>query len=110
MQWLSIWTFPQINNYQPIYQSATSDRILWYLISFDYDFRRVPRDVGETQMRLDFSNEEGYWDKVVDKAAGTKRKRSLDDVGGNHKRWLEETWREDYHSGLSEELHKRWFW
>jgi len=79
-------------------------------LTFDYDFRRVPRDVGETQMRLDFSNEEGYWDKVVDKAAGTKRKRSLDDVGGNHKRWLEETWREDYHSGLSrEELHKRWF-
>ena len=33
-----------------------------YDLIFDYDFRRVPRDLGETQMRLDFSNEAGYWD------------------------------------------------
>ena len=47
---------------------------------------------------------------VVDKAAGSKRKRSLADFGGNHKRWLEEAWREDMHEGLGrEELHKRWF-
>ena len=61
-------------------------------------------------MRLDFSNEEGYWDKVVNKPAGAKRKRSLEDLGGNHKRFLEEAWKEDYHGGLDRaELHKRWF-
>ena len=61
-------------------------------------------------MRLDFSNEEGYWDKVVNKPGGAKRKRSLEDLGGNHKRYLEEAWKEDYHGGLDRsELHKRWF-
>lgn len=61
-------------------------------------------------MRLDFSNEEGYWDKWVNKPAGAKRKRSFDDLGRNHKRFLEEAWKEDYHGGLDRaELHKRWF-
>lgn len=81
-----------------------------YDLTFDYDFSRVPRDLGDTQMRIDYANEPGYWDKVVDKAAKS-RKRSLDGFDGNHKRWLEESWREDMHfSGMSrEELHKRWF-
>lgn len=81
-----------------------------YDLTFDYDFSRVPRDLGDTQMRIDYANEPGYWDKVVDKAA-KNRKRSLHSFDGNHKRWLEDSWREDMHfSGLSrEELHKRWF-
>jgi chitinase len=35
----------------------------------------------------------------------------MQDFGGNHKRWLEEAWREDHKSGLisREELHARWF-
>ena len=82
-----------------------------YDLTFDYEFRRVPRDVGESQLRIDFSNEEGYWDSVVDKAGETKRKRSLKEAGGNHKRWLEEEWRDDLHFGAlsKEDLHKRWF-
>ena len=82
-----------------------------YDLKFDYNFARVPRDLGDTQMRIDFANEDGYWDKVVDKSASQKRKRSLSDVNHNKKRFLEEAWREDkHHSGLShEELHKRWF-
>jgi chitinase len=82
-----------------------------YDLRFDYDFARVPRDMGDTQMRIDYANEDGYWDKVVDKAASSKRKRSLEEHKGNHRRWLEEAWREDKHfSELSEEeLHKRWF-
>ena len=81
-----------------------------YDLTFDYDFRRVPRDLGDTQMRIDYSNELGYWDKVVDKAA-KKRKRSLEGFEGSHKRWLEDAWREDVHGGLitREELHARWF-
>ena len=50
-------------------------------LKFDYDFRRVPRDtgLGTTQWRMDYSNEEGYWDKVVDSPGQTRRKgkRSL---------------------------------
>ncbi|MCJ1383203.1 hypothetical protein MMC17_006316 [Xylographa soralifera] len=49
-----------------------------YDLTFDYNFQRVPRDLGDTQKRVDYSNEPGYWDKVVDKAA-SKRKRSLED-------------------------------
>ncbi|KAI4122687.1 MAG: hypothetical protein LQ338_005669 [Usnochroma carphineum] len=82
-----------------------------YDLAFDFDWRRVPRDLGDTQMRVDFSNEVGYWDSIVSKAAKHKRKRSLEGLGGNHKRWLEEAWRDDAHFGaLSHaELHKRWF-
>lgn len=29
---------------------------------------------------------QGYWNKIVAKAAETKRKRSLADFGGSHKR------------------------
>lgn len=84
-----------------------------YDLTFDYNFRRVPRGVGETHMRIDFSNKDDYWDNVVAAAASKKRKskRSLADVGGNHKRWLEEEWRDDFHGGAlsHEDLHKRWF-
>ncbi|EMD68575.1 glycoside hydrolase family 18 protein [Bipolaris sorokiniana ND90Pr] len=83
-----------------------------YDLTFDYQFKRVPRDLGNTQMRIDFSNEPEYWNNIVNKTASSKRrKRSLEEVGGSHKRWLEEEWRDDAHfGGLSkEELHKRWF-
>ncbi|KAI8631028.1 carbohydrate-binding module family 18 [Xylariaceae sp. FL1651] len=82
-----------------------------YDLTFDYDWMRVPRDLGDTQVRIDYSNENGYWDNVVNKAAQKKKKRSLDEMGGNHKRWLEEEWRDDLHFGglTTEELHKRWF-
>ncbi|KAI0595746.1 carbohydrate-binding module family 18 [Biscogniauxia sp. FL1348] len=83
-----------------------------YDLTFDYDFTRVPRDLGDTQMRIDFSNEPGYWDHIVSAAASQRKsKRSLEDVGGNHVQWLEEEFREDAHFGAldSHELHKRWF-
>ncbi|KAI1180783.1 carbohydrate-binding module family 18 [Nemania sp. FL0916] len=83
-----------------------------YDLTFDYDFTRVPRDVGDTQVRIDFSNEVGYWDEIVSAAVSKRKtKRSLDDVQGNHVRWLEEEYREDAHFGLvsRDELHARWF-
>ncbi|KAI1412614.1 glycosyl hydrolases family 18-domain-containing protein [Hypoxylon sp. FL1857] len=82
-----------------------------YDLTFDYDWMRVPRDLGDTQVRIDYSNENGYWDNAVNKAGEEKRKRSLEEMGGNHKRWLEEEWRDDVHFGAltTEELHKRWF-
>ena len=81
-----------------------------YDLTYDYDFRRVPRSYGDSKMRLDFSNEKGYWDSVVDRPGNSKRKRDST-YHENPKRWLEEEWREAYHFGglYLEELHKRWF-
>ncbi|KAK0670020.1 putative glycosyl hydrolases family 18 protein [Cercophora samala] len=88
-----------------------------YDLTFDYDFARVPRDLGKTQMRVDFSNQQGYWDNIVaadikrKRDLGLKHKRELDHVGGNHLRWLEEEYRDDFHFGglTPDELNKRWF-
>ncbi|KAG4435143.1 hypothetical protein IFR05_009375 [Cadophora sp. M221] len=87
-----------------------------YDLTFDYDFRRVPRDNANTQMRIDYSNEPGYWDKVVDEAARKKRKfkRELHEYAGDHKRWLDDAWMSDHmelKAGLitRDELHARWF-
>jgi len=59
-----------------IRRSGTFDPTVFDL-TFDYDFTRVPRDLGTTQMRVDYSNQEGYWDAVVDRAGDKRRKRSL---------------------------------
>ncbi|RYN32093.1 hypothetical protein AA0112_g6268 [Alternaria arborescens] len=104
---------PAVNQTIPHHlRKRASHMPMVYDLTFDYNFRRVPRDSGDTQMRIDFSNKNDYWDNVV-AAASTKRKskRSLSDFDGNHKRWLEEEWRDDYHGGVlsHEELHKRWF-
>ncbi|KAF6825037.1 glycosyl hydrolases family 18 protein [Colletotrichum musicola] len=50
-----------------------------YDLTFDYDFSRVPRDLGDTQMRIDFSNQDNYWNTVVAGASTSKKKvkRSL---------------------------------
>ncbi|RSL60097.1 hypothetical protein CEP53_005571 [Fusarium sp. AF-6] len=103
---------------QHLYKRGIEETEPVFDLTFDYDFRRVPRDLGDTQIRIDYSNENTYWNTIVDKAADSKKrslkrsvKRSLKDVGGSHKRWLEEEWREDLHEGaLSKgDLHKRWF-
>jgi chitinase len=89
-----------------------SHRPTIYDLTFDFEWTRVPRDTGaETQMRLDYSNMEGYWDAIVDKPARRKKKRSLAEYNGNHKRWLEDEWRDDMHFGALDhaDLHKRWF-
>ncbi|KAJ6001537.1 hypothetical protein N7522_006764 [Penicillium canescens] len=38
-----------------------------YDLTFDYDFKRVPRDFGDAMMRIDYGNQPGYWDSVVDR-------------------------------------------
>ncbi|KAJ4319636.1 hypothetical protein N0V84_006272 [Fusarium piperis] len=103
---------------QHLYKRGIAETEPVFDLTFDYDFRRVPRDLGDTQIRIDYSNENTYWNTIVNKAADSKKrslkrsvKRSLKDVGGSHKRWLEEEWREDLHKGaLSRgDIHKRWF-
>ncbi|KAF1922183.1 glycoside hydrolase family 18 protein, partial [Didymella exigua CBS 183.55] len=91
-----------------------------YDLTFDYDFHRVPRGLGNTQMRIDYSNQEDYWENIVAGSVSRKRdvqgrkrlaKRTLQDVGGNHVRWLEEEFRDDFHFDkiASRDLHARWF-
>ncbi|KAH7160985.1 hypothetical protein EDB81DRAFT_924239, partial [Dactylonectria macrodidyma] len=91
-----------------------------YALTFDYDFHRVPRDLGNTQMRIDYSNQDDYWNNIVAGSASRKRdvhgrkrfaKRTLEDVGGNPVRWLEEEFRDDFHFDkiASRDLHERWF-
>ncbi|KAH6651435.1 glycosyl hydrolases family 18-domain-containing protein [Truncatella angustata] len=98
----------------PRHLKHLSDRTpIVYDLTFDYDFRRVPRDLGDTQMRIDFSNQDDYWDTVVSASATSKKKikRSIADTGGNHVRWLEEEFRDDYHFGAlsRRDLEERWF-
>lgn len=89
-----------------------------YDLTFDYNFQRVPRDFGDAQMRIDFSNQPGYWDSVVDRPGGTaterhtrKTKRDGSGYHQNRKRWMEDEWRDAYHHGgmHREEIQKRWF-
>ncbi|KAK4200452.1 killer toxin subunits alpha/beta [Triangularia verruculosa] len=91
----------------------SKEGVVVYDLTFDYEFRRAPRSLGDTQMRIDFSNQDNYWNEVVAAATTKKRKskRSLDDVGGNHVRWLEEEFRDDYHFGALSPRHlqERWF-
>jgi chitinase len=96
----------------PRHLSHLGSRAVVYDLTFNYDFMLVPRDLGNTQMRIDFSNQDNYWDQVVAASASKKRKkRSLEDVGGNHLRWLEEEFRDDYHFGAlsKRDLEERWF-
>ncbi|KAK7732719.1 hypothetical protein SLS63_004974 [Diaporthe eres] len=105
---------PSKSNILPRHLAHLANRTpVVYDLTFDYDFARVPRDLGDTQMRVDFSNQDDYWDTVVAGAATTKKKakRSLGDVGGNHVRWLEEEFRDDFHFGAlsRRDLEERWF-
>ncbi|KAL2811216.1 hypothetical protein BDW59DRAFT_179287 [Aspergillus cavernicola] len=88
-----------------------------YDLTFDYNFQRVPRDFGDAQMRVDFSNQPGYWDSVVDRPADEDerhaRRMKRDETGYhvNRKRWMEDEWRDAYNLGGLEREHidKRWF-
>ncbi|KAK6341165.1 hypothetical protein TWF696_008251 [Orbilia brochopaga] len=88
-----------------------------YDFTFDYDFTPVQkRQDSKVLMRLDFSDDPGYWSTIVEPAGEAKKMKRDQEVrekhGGNHKRWLEHTWREEHlstpHHEL-DELHKRWF-
>ncbi|KAI8315297.1 glycosyl hydrolase family 18 [Colletotrichum sp. SAR11_59] len=90
---------------------STGGNPVVYDLKFGYDFSLVSREFGDTQLRIDYSNQEGCWNHIVSRPVSKKRKRYLEDFGGSHKRWLEEEWRDDAHFGgvTREELHKRWF-
>lgn len=66
------------NQSLPNHGHRSSTNPVVYDLTFDYDFSRVPQDLGDVQWRVDYSNEAGYWDRVVEGAGDKRRKRSLE--------------------------------
>ncbi|KAG4436704.1 hypothetical protein IFR05_007818 [Cadophora sp. M221] len=83
--------------------------------TFDYDFTAVnKRAASSVLLRIDYSDDPGYWDKVVAPPGDPKlRRRQLQEVheqhGGSYKRWIEHTWYKEKRSMEPHELHERWF-
>lgn len=87
-------------------------------MKFDYNFHLIKRqdEDGPVKMRIDFTNEEGYWNEVTN--ASVTRKRSVDDQVPFHE-WKERivrarsrsSERTDYSStGLAVHTHdRRWY-
>jgi chitinase len=86
-----------------------------YDFTFDYDFTTFEKraDQSNVLVRIDYSDNPGYWDSIVEAPPGKqKRKRDLEIetmFGGNKKAWLEHTWRKEKRELHYTELHKRWW-
>lgn len=65
-------------------ESILGRKSVIYDLTFDYEWRRILSDLGDSQVRVNYSNENGYWDAVVDEAAERRKKRPMTDVDGNH--------------------------
>ena len=84
-----------------------------YDFTFDYDFSPIEkRAQSNVLVRVDYSDDPGYWSHIVS-AHHDKKKRDLEvetEFGGDHKQWLEHTWRKEKRSFVDkDELHKRWW-
>lgn len=84
-----------------------------YDFTFDYDYSPIhKRDKSQVLVRIDYSDDPGYWSHIVS-ASPSKAKRDLEVetmFGGDHKRWLEYTWRKEKRSFEDKDaLHKRWW-
>ncbi|OIW30103.1 hypothetical protein CONLIGDRAFT_552353, partial [Coniochaeta ligniaria NRRL 30616] len=79
------------------------------------------RGASNVLLRIDYSDDPGYWNRIVAAAPATKRrKRSAAEIhhevthhhGGSYKRYADHLWREDKRSTPEHELHElhaRWF-
>ncbi|KAF5852879.1 hypothetical protein GGP41_008338 [Bipolaris sorokiniana] len=81
--------------------------------TFDYDYSPIEKraDKSNVLLRIDYSDDPGYWDTIV-AAKHDSRKRSLEienDFGGDRKAWLEHTWRKEKREFHHTELHARWW-
>ncbi|OAL43395.1 hypothetical protein IQ07DRAFT_593170 [Pyrenochaeta sp. DS3sAY3a] len=81
--------------------------------TFDYDFTHFERRAdSNVLLRIDYSDDPGYWQSIVaDKPSGMrKRQLEVDTIfGGDHKAWLEHNWHIEKHTLHHSEIHKRWF-
>lgn len=85
-----------------------------YDFTFDYNYGPIhARDKSKVLMRIDYSDDPGYWSSIVKAPHDEKVKRDLEVetmFDGDHKAWLEHTWRKEKWSFTDlDELHKRWW-
>ncbi|KAH8812331.1 family 18 glycosyl hydrolase [Xylogone sp. PMI_703] len=88
-----------------------------YDFTFDYNFNAFEKRDSSVKVRIDYSDVPGYWDEVILPPGdlNTRRKRDIEvqeQHGGNYKRWLEHTWRQERRETPDhklDELHKRWY-
>ncbi|KAI8237197.1 Chitotriosidase-1 [Colletotrichum sp. SAR 10_86] len=75
-----------------------------YNLTFNYNFSRVLRCLDNTQMRINYSNQDDYRDNII-------ARQTLQDISRNPVRWLEEEFRNDFHLNkiASRDLHEQWF-
>ena len=100
--------------HQSLFKRGLGDAAV-YDLTFDYDFSPIQkRSSSDVLLRIDYSDDPGYWASIVEAKAGSKRKRDLDleveeHFDGNHKAWLEAQWHLEKRSMPPAELHKRWW-
>jgi chitinase len=83
-------------------------------LTFDYDFSHFEkRDQSNVLLRIDYSDDPGYWQSIVKDPPGKKNDKRQVEVatlfGGDHKSWLEHTWSFEKRQYSHRELQKRWW-
>jgi chitinase len=81
--------------------------------TFDYDFTHFEKRAdSNVLLRIDYSDDPGYWQSIVAEKPGKTSKRQIEvdtQFGGDHKAWLEHNWHVEKRALGHEEIHKRWF-
>jgi chitinase len=85
--------------------------------TFDYDSTHFEKRAdSNVLLRIDYSDDPGYWQTIVADAPGSKtsskRKRQIEvdtHFGGDHKAWLEQNWHIEKRTLQHQEIHARWF-
>ena len=88
-----------------------------YDLTFNYDFQPVrKRDASSVLVRIDYSDDPGYWSQIVDKPGVHKREALQAEVDGEHggswPRYMHHRWRRELREAPLHErdgLRKRWF-
>jgi len=97
-----------------LFKRGLADAPVWDF-TFDYDFSRIQkRGSSDVLLRIDYSDDPGYWASIVAAKASSSRKRAVDleveeIYDGDHKAWLANRWHVEKRSLSKEELHKRWW-
>ncbi|KAK4097654.1 glycoside hydrolase family 18 protein [Parathielavia hyrcaniae] len=117
---MAVSLVPSTNQTLPPHLTARRPGTQVYDFTFDFDFSRLQKRESNVLLRIDYSDDPGYWSTIVAAAPSKRRKRSLDEIhsevkrdhGGSYKRYLNHLWEEDKRLTPAHELHElhaRWF-